>query len=70
MRLTLAIDAFNPLNRPNVNDVFSGYHAPDSSVQSPRHYKDGIGSPVNPDFGAPRTMFTPRQLQLSARFRF
>ena len=67
---TLAIDAFNLLNRPNVDQVFSVYDAPDFVGAIPRHYKDGVGSPVNPDFGAPRTMFNPRQLQLSARFSF
>ncbi|HEX5226728.1 MAG TPA: TonB-dependent receptor [Bryobacteraceae bacterium] len=70
LRLTLAIDAFNLLNRPNVDEVFSVYDAPDFVGAVPRHYKDGVGSPVNPDFGAPRTMFNPRQLQLSARFSF
>ncbi len=70
MRLTLAVDAFNLFNRPNVDEVFSVYDAPDFAGAIPRNYKDGVGSPVNPDFGAPRTMFNPRQFQLSARFSF
>ncbi len=70
MKLTLAMDAFNLFNRPNVQEVYSVYGAPDFIGAIPREYGDGVGSPANPDFGQPRTMFNPRQLQLSARFSF
>jgi hypothetical protein len=70
LRLTVAADAFNLFNRANVDEVTSVYGAPDPIGDVPRHYKDGIGSPVNPLFGQPRTMFNPRQIQLSVRFAF
>jgi outer membrane receptor protein involved in Fe transport len=69
-KLTLAVDAFNLLNRTNVDEVNSVYGAADFLGPIPRQYGDGIGSPANPEFGQPRTMFNPRQLQLSARFSF
>jgi hypothetical protein len=69
-RVAVSVDAFNLFNRPNVDEVFSVYDAPDFVGAVPRHYQDGVGSPVNPGFGSPRTVFNPRQLQLSARFSF
>lgn len=70
LRLAITADAFNLFNRPNVDEVLSVYDAPDFAGAVPRHYKDGVGSPVNPAFGSPRTMFNPRQFQLSAKFNF
>jgi hypothetical protein len=70
MKLTLSADAFNLFNRSNVDEVFSVYDAPDFVGAVPRRYKDGVGSPVNPGFGSPRTMFNPRQLQLAVKFSF
>jgi Carboxypeptidase regulatory-like domain/TonB dependent receptor-like, beta-barrel len=108
MRLTLMFDAFNALNRPNVDEVTSVYGSPvfcGATPVIPRHYKDattlaiqqGLGSvscatqqvvgapgnwladgllPVaipnspNPNFGLPRTMLNPRQLQFAAKFTF
>ena len=97
-RLALAVDAFNLLNRPNVDEVFSIYGSPIFCGSIPQHYKDksslaiqagqqvcpaftpppGVivppqfGIPPTPDgnFGTPRTMFNPRQLQFSAKFVF
>jgi hypothetical protein len=69
-KIELAFDAFNLLNRPNVNEVTSVYLAPDFIGAVPHHYKDGITSPANPGFGGPRTMFNSRQLQISAKFSF
>ena len=69
VHLLLSIDAFNALNRTNVDEVFTVYGAADFIGQVPQHYKDGIGGP-DPAFGAPRTTFNPRQLQFGANFRF
>ena len=46
------------------------YDAPDFVGGIPRHYKDGIGSPVNPLFGGSRTMLNPRQLQFAVKLAF
>ncbi len=84
-KFSLSVDAFNALNRANVDEVNSVYGAPDFCGGIPQHYKDKaslaiqgmqVGCPAggppipNPLFGAPRTMFDPRQLQFSARFTF
>jgi hypothetical protein len=127
VQMELAFDAFNVLNRPNVDEVTSVYGSPvfcGATPAIPRHYKDattlaieqqqgstacpagdgaaipGVGSfqssPVtdttgqscatlplapgsaclfipalpNANFGLPRTMLNPRQLQFSVRFSF
>jgi hypothetical protein len=69
-RIDFAVDAFNAFNRPNVNEVTSVYGAPIFLAGVPNHYKDGVGSPANPDFGGPRTMFNPRQFQFSLKYAF
>jgi hypothetical protein len=69
-KLLLSADAFNLLNRPNVDEVTTVYGAPDFIGASPQHYKDGVGSPANPLFGEPRTMLNPRQLQFALRLSF
>jgi hypothetical protein len=69
-KIEIAFDVFNALNRPNVNEVASVYGAPIFLAGVPNHYKDGVLSPANPDFGGPRTMFNPRQLQLSLKYSF
>lgn len=69
-QIEAAVDAFNLLNRPNVNEVTSVYGAPIFLGAVPNHYKDGVTSPANPDFGGPRTMFNPRQLQFSLKYSF
>jgi hypothetical protein len=66
----LTFDAFNLLNRPNVEEVSTVYAAPVFVGPVPRHYKDGIGSPVNPGFGVPRVMANPRQLQFALKLSF
>ena len=68
--ILLAVDGFNVLNRPNVNEVTSVYGFFDFLGPVPHHYKDGVTSPANPDFGGPRTMFNPRQFQFSAKYTF
>jgi hypothetical protein len=71
MRLDLAFDAFNLLNRANIDEVSTVYAAPDFFGNPvPQHYKDGILDPNNPGFGAPRAALNPRQLQFSAKFSF
>ena len=86
-RLEVAVDAFNVLNRPNVDEVVGVYGTYNlCGGQQPRQYKDAAsqaiqslqvggcpvaGPPVpNPLFGTPRTMFNPRQLQLSMKLLF
>jgi hypothetical protein len=69
-KLLLSADAFNLLNRPNVDEVTTVYGAPDFIRAVPRRYNDGIGSPANPLFGEPRTMLNPRQLQFAVRVSF
>jgi outer membrane receptor protein involved in Fe transport len=68
-QLNLSVDAFNAFNRANVDEVFSVYGAPDFIGPVPQHYKDGVTG-ANPSFGAPRTVFNPRQFQLAAKFVF
>ena len=68
--MRLSVDAFNLLNRANVDEVFTVYGAPDAIGPIPMQYKDGIGSPANPSFGQPRTTFNARQFQFAAKFEF
>jgi outer membrane receptor protein involved in Fe transport len=97
-RLTLIFEAFNLLNRSNVDEVFSVYGSPIFCGDVPRNYNDsasraiqagqtacpafvpppGVTVPAqffvppapNPNFGTPRTMLNPRQLQIAIRFAF
>jgi hypothetical protein len=97
-RLDLIFDAFNVLNRPNVDEVFSVYGSPIFCGAVPTRYKDatslaiqrgqascpaftpppGVTLPAqffvppapNSNFGTPRTMLNPRQLQLAAKLIF
>jgi outer membrane receptor protein involved in Fe transport len=98
VRLNLTFDAFNLLNRPNVDEVFSIYGSPIFCGAVPKGYKDatsvaiqrgGVACPAftppagvtvpaqffvppgpNPNFGTPRTMLNPRQLQFAAKLSF
>jgi hypothetical protein len=70
VRATAALDAFNALNHPNVDEVNSVYGYNDFLGPIPRNYGDGVGSPANPLFGTPRTVLNPRWLQISARLTF
>ena len=96
MRLDFAFDAFNVLNRQNVDEVFSVYGSPLFCGAVPQHFGDAASlqaqvgqaacpafvkppnAPVtfavpptaNANFGTPRTMLNPRQLQLSVKFTF
>jgi hypothetical protein len=69
-KIEVALDFFNALNRPNVNEVTSVYGSPIFIGSAPNHYKDGVADPANPGFGSPRTMFNPRQLQISLKYSF
>jgi hypothetical protein len=86
-RLEVAADAFNLLDRANVDEVVGVYGTYNlCGGQLPRQYKDSAsqaiqagqvgGCPLagppapNPLFGTPRTMFNPRQLQLSVKLLF
>lgn len=70
LRLQLIAEAFNLFNRPNVDEVFSVYGAPDFIGSVPQHYKDGVTDPANPGFGSPRTVFNPRRFQFAAKITF
>jgi len=77
-------NAFNRPNVNEVTSVYGTYNFCNGEV--PVRYKDSVsraiqgvavgncpaaGPPVpNPSFGAPRTMFNPRQLQLSVKYSF
>ena len=79
-----AFNTFNHPNVDEVVGVYGTYNL--CGGQQPVQYKDSVsraiqggqvgscplaGPPVpNPLFGTPRTMFSPRQLQLSAKFLF
>jgi hypothetical protein len=70
LRVDLIFDAFNLLNRPNVEEVSTVYASGNFAGPIPKHYKDGIGSPINPGFGVPRVMASPRQLQFALKLAF
>jgi hypothetical protein len=87
MRLEVGVDAFNVLNRQNVDEVVGVYGTYNfCGGPQPLQYKDAAslaiqarqvgGCPVagppepNPLFGTPRTMFNPRQMQLSLKLMF
>jgi len=67
--MELSFDAFNILNRPNVEEVDTVYAAPVFIGPVPKHYKDGLTG-ENPDFGQPRVMLNPRQLQFAMKISF
>ena len=70
LKLELMFDAFNLLNRPNVEEVDAVYSSPDFfGAPVPKHYKDGVSAP-NPGFGTPRVMANPRQLQFAMKLSF
>jgi hypothetical protein len=97
-RLNLIFDAFNLLNRSNVDEVFSIYGSPIFCGAVPSRYQDatsvaiqhgqlacpaftppsGVMMPAqfsvpatpNQNFGTPRTMLNPRQLQFAAKLVF
>ncbi len=46
LRLQLAVDAFNALNRPNVDQVFSIYGSPVFCGAIPRHYNDLVSREI------------------------
>lgn len=107
LQAQFAFDAFNLLNRPNVDEVTSVYGSPvfcGTTPTIPRHYNDPVSRAIqaqsastacpnggtavpggttattpigtslfiptlpNANFGEPRTMLNPRQLQFSVRF--
>ena len=67
-RLILSVDVFNLLNHPNVDELDTVYGAPDFIGAVPHRYNDGVGSPGNPSFGAPRTVGNPRQFQFALKW--
>lgn len=46
VRLALAVDAFNVLNRPNVDQVYSIYGSPVLCGAMPRHYNDAVSHEI------------------------
>jgi hypothetical protein len=86
-KLEFAVDAFNFLNRANVDEVVGVYGTYNlCGGLQPVRYKDSASQAIqggqvgscpaagppspNPSFGTPRTMFNPRQLQLSVKVLF
>ena len=103
-RLDLTFDAFNLLNRQNIDEVFSVYGSPVFCGAVPKHFGDaasvaieqgtvscptlaalaaagqipagpipatfGVPPAPNGNFGMPRTMLNPRQLQFGVKFSF
>jgi hypothetical protein len=65
-----SFEAFNLLNRANVDDIDHVYGNPVLLGPQPRAYKDGISSPTNPTFGSPKFVAPARQLQFSVRLVF
>jgi hypothetical protein len=85
MRLQLIAEVFNLFNRGNVDEVTSVYGAANFCGGVPANYGDSAtvaiqrgqvacpaGGPPFPNalFGAPRTVFNPRQFQFAAKFSF
>ena len=98
MRVDLMFDAFNVLNRQNIDEVFSVYGSPIFCGAVPQRFGDapslqaqagqavcpaftpppGVTVPAtfavppvaNTNFGTPRTMLNPRQLQFAVKFSF
>ncbi len=96
MKVDFAFDAFNVLNRQNVDEVFSVYGSPIFCGDVPQHFSDAaslqaqagqascpafvkppnapatfaVPPTANTNFGTPRTMLNPRQLQFSVKFSF
>jgi hypothetical protein len=68
-KLDLMFDAFNLLNRANVDEVITVYASPVFEGPVPQHYKDGVSAP-NPSFGQPRVVLNPRQLQFALKYSF
>jgi len=66
-KLALAVDAFNFLNRPNVDEVFSIYGSPIFCGPVPRHYKDAASLAIQagqekcPAFVPPAGVVVPPQ---------
>ena len=97
-RVDLMFDAFNVLNRQNLDEVFSVYGSPIFCGAVPQRFGDtasrtaqaggavcptfvpppGVAVPAtfavpptaNTNFGTPRTMLNPRQLQFAVKFSF
>ncbi len=46
MRLDLAVDAFNVLNRPNIDQVYSIYGSPVFCGAIPKHYNDAVSREI------------------------
>jgi hypothetical protein len=60
-------DAFNLLNRPNVNGIDTVYGAAAFAGPIPERFGDGITSPENPTFGTPNFVAPARQIQVAVR---
>jgi outer membrane receptor protein involved in Fe transport len=103
-RLDFMFDAFNVLNRQNIDEVFSVYGSPVFCGAVPQRFGDAASLAIqqgaaacptmadltaagqippgllppqffvppspNPNFGTPRTMLNPRQLQFAIKFSF
>lgn len=103
-KLDLMLDAFNVLNRQNIDEVFTVYGSPVFCGAVPQHFGDAASLAIqqgaaacptmgdltaagqipagalppqffvppapNSNFGTPRTMLNPRQLQFAIKFSF
>jgi hypothetical protein len=65
-----SIEFFNLLNRGNVEDIDHVYGLADFAGPVPTHFGDGVSSPANPTFGAPKFVAPAREIQLSFRITF
>jgi hypothetical protein len=70
VNMEASVEAFNVLNRQNVNGIDTVYGAPAFLGPVPQNFGDGVSSPANPTFGTPNYVAPARQLQLSLRFNF
>jgi hypothetical protein len=70
LKAEASAEAFNLLNRRNVNGIDTVYGAPDFAGPIPRKFGDGVISPANPTFGTPNFVAPARQIQLSVRLNF
>jgi Carboxypeptidase regulatory-like domain len=68
MNLEASAEAFNVLNRVNVQDINHAYGAPVFTGPVPQHFGDGITNAAG--FGTPKFVDPARQIQLSVRLNF
>jgi hypothetical protein len=68
VNLEASAEAFNIINRVNVQDINHAYGAPVFTGPVPQAYGDGITNAAG--FGTPKFVDSARQIQLSLRLNF